>query len=544
MRSKVFIGLVAMMILSIAGISWVQFTWMRNAIRTTNESFNNAVFMSLNNAAGEIESYHRMSLYNNFPNNNPFSFRSDTSLPLTEFFSMGSFFSGNSGTLSYNYSRQSADGKNITRSGVINLDTLNRQGMRDEDSLLVVASGDSPGEVKIVKRKDMNGNNSKSVVMTQSDFISWIRKRSDELRNMSDRMIREIFESEVNYRPDPGLIKNILKSTFPFFGINTPFEFAVIENDEPLYVSSEKINRSDYLKSIYKVRLFDENLLRQGIILSVVFPSRTNYVLGSISWMLIGSSLFSLFILSTFALSIFFILRQKKISEVKSDFINNMTHEFKTPIATISLAADTITNPRVIKDEKSIRHFAGMIKKENERMNKQVETILQLASLDKKEIEFSFGDVSVHTIIRKSIDTVDLLIQQKHGTIITDLKADPDTVWGDEEHLGNLVHNLLDNAIKYSPEKPEIKVSTRNQENGILLMVEDKGIGMSKSVQAKIFERFYRQTSGNVHNVKGFGLGLNYVRSIVEAHRGNISVDSEPGKGSCFKVFLPYKFIN
>jgi len=544
MKSKVFIGLVAMMILSIAGISWVQFTWMRNAIRTTNESFNNAVFMSLNNAAGEIESYQRMSFYNNFPINNPFSFRGDTSLPMTEFFSMGSFFSGNSGTLSYNYSRQSSDGKNITRSGVINLDTLNKSGSVDEDSLLVVASGDAPGEVKIVKKKDFDRNNSKSVVMTQSDFITWIRKRSDELRNMSDRMMREIFESEVNYRPDPELIKNILRGTFPYFGINTPFEFAVIENDNPLYVSSDKINRSDYLKSIYKVRLFDENFLRQGIILSVVFPSRTNYVLGSISWMLIGSSLFSLFILSTFALSIFLILRQKKISEVKSDFINNMTHEFKTPIATISLAADTITNPRVIKDEKSIRHFAGMIKKENERMNKQVETILQLASLDKKEIEFSFGDVSVHSVIRKSIDTIDLHIQQKHGTIIADLKADPDIVWGDEEHLGNLVHNLLDNAVKYSPEKPEIKVSTRNEENGILIMVEDKGIGMSKSVQAKIFERFYRQTSGNVHNVKGFGLGLNYVRSIVEAHRGNITVDSEPGKGSCFKVFLPYKFIN
>jgi len=542
MRSKVFISLVIMMILSITGISWVQFTWMRNAIRTTNESFNNAVFMSLNNAAAEIESYQRMSLYNNFHYNNPFSFPGDTSLPLTEFFSMGSFFSGNSGTVSYNYSRQSSDGKNITRSGMINLDTLNRNKPGEEDSLLVVASGNKPGEMRIIKKSDIKKHDGKSVIMTQTDFMTWIRKRSDELRNMSDRMIREIFESELNYRPDPMVIKNVLRSTFPYFGINTPFEFAVIENDEPLYASSEKISREDYLKSMYKVRLFDENLLRQGIVLSVVFPSRTNYVLGSISWMLIGSSLFSLFILSTFALSIFFILRQKKISEVKSDFINNMTHEFKTPIATISLAADTITNPRVIRDENSIRHFAGMIKKENERMNKQVETILQLASLDKKEIEFSFGDVSVHGIIRKSIDTVDLLVNQKHGTIITELGADHDIIRGDEEHLTNLVHNLLDNAIKYSPEKPEIKIITRNADDGIQIMVEDKGIGMSKSVQARIFERFYRQTMGNVHNVKGFGLGLNYVKSIVEAHKGTISVYSEPGKGSRFTVFLPYKF--
>jgi two-component system phosphate regulon sensor histidine kinase PhoR len=272
----------------------------------------------------------------------------------------------------------------------------------------------------------------------------------------------------------------------------------------------------------------------------VVFPERTNYVLGSISWILGGSMLFSLFIFSTFALSLYFIIRQKKISEMKSDFINNMTHEFKTPIATISLAADTITNSKVIKDEESIKHFIGMIKKENSRMNKQVETILQIASLDKKEIEFRFEDVSLHNIIERAVETIDIQVQQRQGTISVDLKADRDMIQGDSEHLTSLVHNLLDNAIKYSPDAPEISVQTLNSDNGIILTVADKGIGMTKNVQSKIFERFYRQSSGNIHDVKGFGLGLNYVRAIVEAHKGEITVNSEPGKGSRFDIFLPF----
>jgi two-component system phosphate regulon sensor histidine kinase PhoR len=243
-------------------------------------------------------------------------------------------------------------------------------------------------------------------------------------------------------------------------------------------------------------------------------------------------------------MSLFFIIRQKKISEMKSDFLNNMTHEFKTPIATISLAADTITNPKVIKDESSIKHFISMIKKENSRMNKKVETILQIASLDKKEIDFKFEDISLHSIIEKAVDTIDILVQQRNGKIRLALNASEPVINGDGEHLFNLVNNLLDNAIKYSPDTPEITVETKNGESGVIMAVEDKGIGMSKSVQSRIFERFYRQTTGNVHDVKGFGLGLNYAKAIVDAHRGTISVHSEPGKGSRFTVYLPFNHEN
>ena len=346
---------------------------------------------------------------------------------------------------------------------------------------------------------------------------------------------------EKNITINKNEVKNTLQRRLLLSNINTPFEFAIVKDGKVTDGYFKQAKESDFKKSIYRVPLFSDRIFKQDVVLSVVFPQKSNYVLGSMEWVLGGSMLFSMIILATFAMSLYLIIRQKKVSEMKSDFINNMTHEFKTPIATISLAADTITNPKVINDESGIRHFIAMIKKENSRMNKQVETILQIATLDKKEMDFVFEDVSIHSLIERAVETIGIQVSQKEGTIILDLKAENPVVSGDSEHLTNLLHNLLDNANKYSPEKPEIKVSTINTEKGIKISVEDNGIGMNKAVQSKIFERFYRQTSGNIHNVKGFGLGLSYVKAIVEAHKGSISVTSEPEEGSRFDIFLPFK---
>jgi two-component system phosphate regulon sensor histidine kinase PhoR len=395
-----------------------------------------------------------------------------------------------------------------------------------------------------IRKGDDINTNSRAVYVKQNEFLNWVKKRSSEFQNMSDQMINEIYQWEKTLELDNNEIDYTLKQTLAYTGIQTPYEYAIIKNGVVQKGTYNKSQKNDFLKSRYKVRLFPDNIIRQDLILSVIFPERTNYVLGSMVWILGGSMLFSFFILATFALSLYFIIRQKKISEMKSDFINNMTHEFKTPIATISLAADTITNSKVINDETSIRHFIGMIKKENNRMNKKVETILQIASLDKKEIEFRYENVSMHTIIEHAVETIEIQVHQRKGKININLNAEEPFIYGDSEHLTNLVNNLLDNAIKYSPELPEITITTKNSEKGIILSVEDKGIGMTKAVQTKIFERFYRQSSGNVHDVKGFGLGLNYARSIIEAHKGSISVFSEPGKGSRFEIFLPFNWDN
>jgi two-component system phosphate regulon sensor histidine kinase PhoR len=225
---------------------------------------------------------------------------------------------------------------------------------------------------------------------------------------------------------------------------------------------------------------------------------------------------------------------------MKSDFINNMTHEFKTPIATISVATDSITNEKVVNDPEKIRYFAGMIKKENNRMNQQVEDILTIARLDRKDFEFVWEATDVHELIKDAMQGIILQVEKRAGKIDLELNAVNPTVTTDHIHCTNVIYNLLDNAMKYSVEAPVLKITTINKTKGVLVSVEDNGIGMTKAVQSKIFERFYRQTSGNIHNVKGFGLGLNYVKAVLEANCGTISVQSEPGKGSRFEVFLPF----
>jgi len=541
-----FTGLIIMMLLSIIGIIWVQIVWIRDAVAIQNKSFNNAVGISLHNAANAIETSRKMNFFNNFMLADPLAFN-DTSNDITGYLSIRGYSSVPGNNFSVRITNQTVTGN--SDSGQVT--TVNKFYSFDGDTSIVsdsisfvVAAPDESGKIKIVKRGEDVNPNSKAVYMRQNEFMNWVKKRSSEFQNMSDQVISEIYQWEKTLELDNKEIEYSLNQSLAYTQIETPFEYAIIQDGKVKEGTFKKAQKKDFLKSRYMVRLFPDNIIRRDLVLSVIFPERANYVLGSMVWILGGSLLFSLFILATFALSLYFLIRQKKISEMKSDFINNMTHEFKTPIATISLAADTITNPKVINDETSIRHFIGMIKKENSRMNKKVETILQIASLDKKEIEFRFENVSMHTIIEHVVDTIDIQVQQRDGKISLSLDATDPIVYGDSEHLTNLVNNLLDNAIKYSPESPDIIIKTKNNEKGIILFVEDKGIGMTKAVQSKIFERFYRQSSGNVHDVKGFGLGLNYARAIIDAHRGNISVFSEPGKGSRFEIFIPFNWEN
>jgi two-component system, OmpR family, phosphate regulon sensor histidine kinase PhoR len=539
-----FTGLIIMMVLSIIGIIWVQIVWIKDAVDIQNNSFDYVVGVRLTNAANTIESSRRMNFFNNYMLSDPPSFN-DTTNDITGYMSIGSYSSQPGNRFSVNITNQTVTG-NLDSSRVTTVNksyTFNGDTSIVSDSVsFIVAAPDESGRMKIVRSGDDLNTSSREVYIKQNEFLDWLKKRSSEFQNMSDQMISEIYQWEKTLELDNKEVANTLKRSLA--GIETPYEYAIIKNGVVQDGPSKKSQKNDFLKSKYRVRLFPGNIIRQDLVLSVIFPERTNYLLGSMVWILAGSMLFSLFILATFALSLYFIIRQKKVSEMKSDFINNMTHEFKTPIATISLAADTITNPKVINDETSVRHFISMIKKENSRMNKKVETILQIASLDKKEIEFKFENVSMHTIIEHAADTIDIQVQQRNGKINLNLDAGEPVICGDSEHLTNLVNNFLDNAIKYSPESPEITVSTKNNEKGLILTVEDHGIGMTKAVQSKIFERFYRQSSGNVHDVKGFGLGLNYARAIIDAHKGNITVFSEPGKGSRFEIFLPFNGDN
>ena len=274
-------------------------------------------------------------------------------------------------------------------------------------------------------------------------------------------------------------------------------------------------------------------------LLIIVVPHVKNIIWKQMYWLVLGAIVFTFIIFAAFFITIRALLNQKKLSEIKSDFINNMTHEFKTPLATISLAVDALKNEKVIHDRAKMDYFSGIIKDENKRMNKQVETILQAALLDKQEIQLNEKTVHAHEIIQAAVNNIKLPLEQKNGKLETNLEATNDVIKGDEVHLINIINNLLDNAIKYSDEDSRIKLSTLNYNKHLRIKIEDNGIGMSKETLHRIFEKFYRAHTGNIHNVKGFGLGLSYVKTIVDAHKGKIKAESTLGKGSCFIIDLP-----
>jgi two-component system phosphate regulon sensor histidine kinase PhoR len=274
-------------------------------------------------------------------------------------------------------------------------------------------------------------------------------------------------------------------------------------------------------------------------VISVIIPDYDKLVFRQSYKELSGSIIFTLFIMFVFFLTFGTMINQRKVSEIKSDFINNMTHEFKTPLATISLAVDALSNEKVLKDPEKLNYFRSIIKDENKRMNRHVETILQAAALDRQEINLDNRELHGNDIVTKALNNYELVLKEKNGVVQLNLNATNDLIIADEQHLTNMISNLIDNAIKYSKEKPDITISTGSTSRAFLVKVEDKGIGMSRESVKRIFEKFYRAHTGNIHNVKGFGLGMSYVKTIIDAHKGRIRVDSTLGKGSTFTVEIP-----
>ncbi|MBL7814548.1 MAG: HAMP domain-containing histidine kinase [Saprospiraceae bacterium] len=357
---------------------------------------------------------------------------------------------------------------------------------------------------------------------------------------------QEMFNTPIEERIDVVQLDHFLKEEL---GSDIPFSYGVWSNGDNCFVifNNQYIvptqNQVDYryLKSSeYKTNLFPTDINNPGT-LHVFFPTKSAVVWGRLWLDLLMSLLFAAIILGSFAYTINVILQQKKLSEMKNDFINNMTHEFKTPIATISLASDSITNPSVINNPDKVKRFADIIRQENKRMHGQVEKVLQMALVERGKIKLNFTEVNLHQVIEQAVGNMSLQVERKDGTVAAELRADKHYIEGDLNHISNVINNLLDNANKYSPEKPEIIVSTRNVANGIEVTVSDKGIGMSKEAKKRIFEKFYRVHTGNLHDVKGFGLGLAYVKAMVTAHKGSIDVKSELGKGSSFILLFPFK---
>jgi len=313
--------------------------------------------------------------------------------------------------------------------------------------------------------------------------------------------------------------------------------YYVVQDKSPLVLLA---GHKNIYNSKYRVDLFPSELQSPGLIM-VHFPTRTSVLWSGVWRYLLLSSIFIGIILFCFTYSVLVIFMQKKLSEMKTDFINNMTHEFKTPIATISLAADSITSPMILNNSDKVKRFAEIIKQENKRMNSQVERVLQMAVIDKRDFQLKVTTIDLHEVIRSALENAALQAAKKDGTVDSELKAGNPIVQGDMTHISNIINNLLENANKYSPEKPKIKVYTRNVPSGVEVIVEDHGIGMTKEARKHIFDKFYRVHTGDIHNVKGFGLGLSYVKAMMTAHNGQIDVKSDPGKGSKFYLVFPHQ---
>jgi len=331
---------------------------------------------------------------------------------------------------------------------------------------------------------------------------------------------------------------------------NIPFEFglATFSTGEIGYMERQSANFATWYTDSVKHKPFiyqlippsgsaAENLAADEVLIIVV-PTIRNIVFKDLRPNIAVAILFTLIIFTAFFLTIRTMLRQKKMSEIKNDFINNMTHEFKTPIATISLAVDALRNQKVMEDKSKMGFFSDIIKEENQRMNRQVETILKSALMDRQEIQLNLKPLHIHPLIQDVADNFVLRMQEKQGSMELHLDATQDLIEADEVHISNLINNLMDNAVKYSKEgvPPKIIVTTTSNAKKIFIKIEDNGIGMNRETLKRIFEKFYRAHTGNVHNVKGFGLGLSYVEDIVEAHGGTIKAESVLGKGSCFTM--------
>jgi two-component system phosphate regulon sensor histidine kinase PhoR len=379
-----------------------------------------------------------------------------------------------------------------------------------------------------------------SIKQSQSPDIKIEKEGRNELL---DNAQFEIFYKDIAaLRPIQERVNNeklqkLLSDELNQYGVKTPFEYNIYSNGLATKIKSERFKYEK--SSTYSIPIFIDNDGNNKYQLLVTFPQKKKFLFSELIGICILSIVFTLIIIIAYSSALNQLIKQRQISEIKTDFINNMTHEFKTPIATINLALDAIKNPKVIDDKEKIYRYLQMIRDENKRMHAQVENVLRISKLEKKELEINKESNDIHSIIEDAIDHVNLIIDDRNGSITTHFDATRTSVLLNDVHFTNVFVNILDNAIKYSPDNPVIDIYTENVKEFVIVKIKDQGAGMTKAAQKRIFEKFYREHTGDLHNVKGHGLGLAYVKRILDDHNCQIFVESEKGKGSTFIIKVP-----
>lgn len=378
------------------------------------------------------------------------------------------------------------------------------------------------------------------IALNNKEVEAQTKKQQQALKQLFYEM--DARKVDLKDRVNSDELKNLLTVELKNKGLTGDFEFALVTKDSKRneVYSTPQFNRIS-TESTYATRLFPNNFVPLNDYLEIKFPNKDTAIYKSVIFPISASLFFTMIVFLTFTITLVTIIKQKKLAEMKADFINNMTHELKTPIATISLASDSIDNPKVVEKPESVKYFTAIIREENARMNKLVESVLQTARLERKTLKLNLKEVNLSNLTERVADQMGIQAKAKEGLILFS-KPDEDLyLIADENLMENVIFNLIDNAIKYSSSSPKVIVTLKKLPGGLSLSVEDNGIGMSRSEQQRVFEKFYRISQGDVHNIKGFGLGLSNVKEITELHGGMVQVRSELGKGSTFSLFFPNK---
>ncbi|MCC6252532.1 MAG: HAMP domain-containing histidine kinase [Bacteroidia bacterium] len=371
--------------------------------------------------------------------------------------------------------------------------------------------------------------------------VNWFLNQGNMLNDIFDEQVSINIYNDYSNKIDTVFLDSVLQSELKTKGIYAKYEYGILNQYQNGFVFPVKAKLiTNLLNSSYKINLTAQNIFIDSRYLSLYFPGQKNYIIRNLMIMLLGSAFLILLILIMFSYTIVTIFRQKQLSQIKNDFINNMTHEFKTPISTISLACEVLGDPTIEKNQQKINNYVKVIKDENKRLGMLVENVLQTAVLEKGKLNLKLKPIDIHEIIESVLNNSYVQIENKKAEIEIDFDARESVINADKVHISNIIYNLLDNALKYSGELPKVKISTKSDNKGLYLYVKDNGIGIGREDLQRVFEKLYRVPTGNIHNVKGFGLGLSYVKAIVEKHGGNIFVESTLGVGSTFTCFFPF----
>lgn len=524
MNKKLFVLLVILMSLSLVGIIFVQGYWIKTSVEDKEDQFSNAVEAILDKVADKVESRERKDYYDRFVSLVD-SIGDPKSTQLNNFFFVDRDLNSNE-ILFYSHGILEED---------YGISSTFFDNFSEEDTTLIKNYTSKRTTTIFKEDYGLDGKSYKLTPLQKLEKIGGLSKM--ELAQYDDVFMEHAKRIPIHKRVSKQEIELLLSRELENRGMELDYEYGVYSQGYPTKVKSKRFKFGE--TSMYEAPIFKDSEGNTSFSLLLTFPKKKRFLLQSIMGMALLSLVFTLVIVVAYSSAIYQLIKQKQISEIKSDFINNMTHEFKTPIATINLAVEAIRNPKSIEDKEKVLRYLGMIKDENKRMHAQVENVLRISKLDKNQLDISKDRVDAHDIIQDAIAHVELIVKDKGGYVEPHLDAERSDVLANDMHFTNVIVNILDNAVKYSTEAPKIDVFTEIAKNFIIIKIKDQGAGMSKAVLKKVFEKFYREHTGNVHNVKGHGLGLAYVKRIVDDHQGEVYAESEKGKGSTFYIKLP-----